>query len=517
MLTEQFVNTCCRVIVSNNKSIPPSLYSDINDIIGVVKEKDIPLLFKKKFQLLQTIIGLKVDDPNIEKDTLVDNVLTTGYFQDLEGYINGINQMDLTDEQVSKCIDTIAKRKSLIAIDKSVDVVQKFSDKLKTNGFASAEEATKEWQDLISTAHTDIINKERNKHLHDITDLDLLNDDYEPVIHQIKLSYSGVNSISTGYDSLDSKMYGGFAPARLYMFCAPSGGGKSVMLINLAKNAVDRNLTRNDPERAVYIYFTLENLIDETLVRLYSCLSNKTTSSIIENYEKERTLIPQTIKSWLNDNNAVLKIKYFKPQQTNCFDLLSYCNDIKTQNPNYNIKGIYIDYLDLMKPNAKNQSFDAYRLELGQVSIDMKTLAVLLRVPVITCTQVNRAAYDPKNKMNLANVGESMKKVDNSDWICMIQPKEEDEDKNGSKRPDTDISIMDLKITKSRFGQKDISIPFRANFKRFRFEEINKNNAGLDIDQDLNELDERSIVSDRVTQTQNSMYTDEDSTYDVVM
>ena len=505
MITEQFINTCCRLIVSDNKSIPPNIISDISDIINNIKDTDVPILFRKKYQLLTTLISLKTNDPNIESNTLVDSVLTTGYFNDIESYINGITELTLSDEQVQKCLESIATRKSMLSISKNGELIQKFLDKVKVNGFKDVNSATSEWQALIGNVHADIINKDRAKNLHNITSLDLLNDDYEPVINQIKLSYSGVNSISTGYDTLDCHMYGGFAPSRLYMFCAPSGGGKSVMLINLVKNAVDRNLSRNDERRAIYIYVSLENLIDESLLRLYSCLSSKTTESIINNYDEERYLIPKTVKSWLNDNNSDIKFLYKKPQYTTCFDIMTECNDIKTQNPNCDIKAIYIDYLDLMKPNITSKSSDAYRLELGQITIDMKTLAVLLRVPIVTCTQVNRAGYDPKNKMNLTNIGESMKKVDNSDWICMMQPKDEDDEKSGSKTYNSDMNDMDLKITKSRFGHKDVSIPFRTNFSKFKFEEIRKT-GGLDIDVNLNELDARNKVSDKITQIQNSRY-----------
>ena len=508
MITEQFINTCCRLIVSDNKSIPPNIISDISDIVNTIKDADVPLLFRKKFQLLTTLISLKTNDPNVDTNTLVDSVLTTGYFKDIESYINGIIEMPLTDEQVKKCLDSIATRKSMLSISKNGELIQKFLDKVKVNGFKDVNTATSEWQNLIGNVHADIINKDRAKNLHNITSLDLLNDDYEPVINQIKVSYSGVNSISTGYDSLDCHMYGGFAPSRLYMFCAPSGGGKSVMLINLVKNAVDRNLVRNDERRAIYIYVSLENLIDESLLRLYSCLSSKTTESIINNYETEKHLIPKTVKNWLNDNNAIIKFLYKKPQYTTCFDIMTECNDIKTQYPNCDIKAIYIDYLDLMKPNITSKSSDAYRLELGQITIDMKTLAVLLRVPIVTCTQVNRAGYDPKNRMNLTNIGESMKKVDNSDWICMMQPKEDDDEKSGSKTYNSDMNDMDLKITKSRFGHKDVSIPFRTNFSKFKFEEIRKNN-GIDIDMNLNELDQRTIVSDKVTQIQNGRYNED--------
>lgn len=505
MITEQFVNACCRIILSEDKSIPPNLISDINDVVSGIEEKNVPLLFRKKYQLLLTLVKLKTDEPTIDKNTMLDSVLTTGYFKDIEGYINGIEQIPLTPEQVSKCISSIAQKKNLISIEKSGQDIEKFLERLRTNKFTSTDDITTEWQGLISNVHTDIINKDRSKKLHDITDLDLLNDDYGPVINQIRLNYSGVNSISTGYDSLDKRMYGGFAPSRLYMFCAPSGGGKSVMLINLVKNAVDRNLKRKDDSMSIYIYISLENLIDESLVRLYSCLTEKITDNVIKNYESEKTLIDTTIKNWLKLNNSIVRFRYFEPQKTNCFDILNYCNEVKSQYPNCNIKGIYIDYLDLMKPNLMSKNHDAYRLELGQVSIDMKTLAVLLRVPVVTCTQVNRAAYDPKNKMNLANVSESMKKVDNADWIAMLQPREEEDEKSGSQKIDTDNRIIDCKITKSRFGDKDFSVPFKANFSRFRFDEVYRSD-GLDIDTDLSMISQENKIADKITQIQNGRY-----------
>ena len=46
-----------------------------------------------------------------------------------------------------------------------------------------------------------------------------------------------------------------------------------------------------------------------------------------------------------------------KPQYTNCFDIMSEVNDIKTQNPNCDVKAIYIDYLDLMKPNITSRVY----------------------------------------------------------------------------------------------------------------------------------------------------------------
>ena len=61
----------------------------------------------------------------------------------------------------------------------------------------------------------------------------------------------------------------------------------TAVIINLIKNAVDKNLLRKDENMSIYIYISLENLIDESLIRLYSCLTNKVTDKIIKNYDVE--------------------------------------------------------------------------------------------------------------------------------------------------------------------------------------------------------------------------------------
>jgi hypothetical protein len=73
---------------------------------------------------------------------------------------------------------------------------------------------------------------------------------------------------------------------------------------------------------------------------------------------------------------------------------------------------------------------------------------------------------------------------------------------------------MDCKITKSRFGQKDFSVLFRANFSKFKFEEV-RHGAGMDVDANLNQLSDEAIVSDRVTQTQNGLYMEDESDFNI--
>ena len=96
------------------------------------------------------------------------------------------------------------------------------------------------------------------------------------------------------------------------------------------------------------------------------------------------------------------------------------------------LKGVYVDYLDLLRAG---QVFDLHRLEMGQVTIDMKVAAVMQGIPWVTVTQLNRGAYDPKENLSLANMSESIKKVEHSDFVGILKNLTQEID------PDQDVRI----------------------------------------------------------------------------
>jgi len=482
MVTEQLVNLCNLLILTDNVAVTPTVIGDINDIVSIHKLEDIPLLFRKKFELVRTLCDLKMRDPKSTKAQLLDTIQVSGHFKDIDDYITGLSERSIEDERISKAIDSISQRKLLQQIDVNGKRVEDFLSKFKSNDYSDPDKALTDWQNIITGIQSDIVKKQRDRDLHNITELDLSKDDFSPVINQIRVSYSGLDSVPSGYSELDKYLNGGFAPARLYIFGATSGGGKSVMLINLVKNAVEHCRKRDD-ELPTFVYVTLENLIDETLMRLYCCLTEQSTDEVMKNYDNERVKIAPKIKEWLSQYGCNVKFIYRKPQMTSTMDLMGYCDNIKAQGTNVSIKGIYVDYLDLMKAN-RTTAYDAYRLELGDITMDLKVMAVLLRCPVLTVTQLTRGSYNLKEQMTLANVGESMKKVDNADFVALFQRKDQENEKTGSnynknqRNEDVDLTLC---IKKNRSGASDRSIAFVATFSKFMIKQANSSSA-LDID-----------------------------------
>lgn len=460
------------MILSDNGAVTPSVVRDIDSIINNQKLEEVPILFRKKYELCQVLCKEKINDHKCDSNHLLDIVQASGHFSDISDYVNGLNERRLEPERIRKAVDAISVRKSYLQIDNGGKELDSFLKKYRNSEYSNLDDALKDWTNIINRIQTDIIRKQRDRDLNSITQLDLSKDDFSPVINQIKVSYSGLDSVPSGYSELDKHINGGFAPGRLYIFGATSGGGKSVMLINLVKNAVE-NCKKRDGEIPTFVYVTLENLIDETLMRLYCCLTEQTTKSVIDHYDQEKDKISQVIKTWLANNGCNVIFIYKKPQMTTSTDIMGYCDQIVASTNGTSIKGIYVDYLDLMKAN-RTTAYDAYRLELGDITMDLKVMAVLTRCPVLTVTQLTRSSYNSREQMTLANVGESMKKVDNADFVALFQAKDQENEKTGNLSKDLDEeNELILTIKKNRSGAKDRSIGFKAIFSKFLIKQSN--------------------------------------------
>ena len=210
--------------------------------------------------------------------------------------------------------------------------------------------------------------------------------------------------------------------------------------------------------------------MDESLIRLYCCLENKDSKEFIEKYADYKPKIQATIKDWTKSFNASIAMSYFPATLTSVSDLVSYTELTKQRYqeklPDGCIsRGTFVDYLDLLK---SGQTFDLHRLEIGQVTIDMKVAAVMQNTPWVTVSQLNRSAYNDKEDASLANMGESIKKVEHSDFVGMIKNKVEDKDIRDIRSGRPEIGNFTVTIGKNRNGPKNVMVSMYSQFSRFR-------------------------------------------------
>lgn len=460
MLTDQFINLSCVICLDDNPKFTQSVIIDLKTILDSYDEEEVPLNFRKKLTLIKSVAKLRLERKS--SDIILDDILAGGHFQELDSYIKTMAQRKLQPEQIDSAVNKVCQRKQYISLSKDLPKLEEFSQKVKTNSFTDLGETVEHWSNLISNLHSGILDQKRKEARSNIRELDLLEDPYCDVIEQIAVSYSGKNSVSTGFDQLDSYMNGGFEPTRLYIFGGISGDGKSVLLSNFIKNAVEKNENTTGP-LSIFPYFTLENLIDETLVRLYCNITDQHLKEVIKKFDDEKKKIEKLLKEWMLDYNSAIYMSYSAPTLTSVADLVSNTDLIKNRYGKRGIlRAVYADYLDLLK---SGQTFDLHRLEMGQVTIDMKVAAVMQAVPWVTVTQLNRGAYNDKENPTLANMSESIKKVEHSDFVGILKNTEENENEDPErKKAESDFKII---IGKNRSGPKNKVIKLKANFSKF--------------------------------------------------
>jgi archaellum biogenesis ATPase FlaH len=189
----------------------------------------------------------------------------------------------------------------------------------------------------------------------------------------------GNGQISTGWPSIDKKLYGGFNRGELNIFCAGSGGGKSLFLANLGVNWALQGLN------VLYLTFELsEGLVS---MRLDSMVTGIGTREIFRNIDDVELKVKM-----IGKQAGSIQVKYM-PSGKNCNDIRSYLKEYQVK------KGlkpdvILIDYLDLMMPLSVKVSPSDLFVKDKYVSEEIRNLAMETQCITVTASQLNRSAVE---------------------------------------------------------------------------------------------------------------------------
>ena len=210
--------------------------------------------------------------------------------------------------------------------------------------------------------------------------------------------------ISTGWPSVDKKLYGGFNRGELNIFAAGSGGGKSLFLANLGVNWAMVGLN------VVYLTFELaENLVS---MRLDSMFTGIATREIFRNIDDVELKVKMAGK-----RSGNIQIKYM-PSGKNCNDIRAYLKEYqvkKGQKPDV----LLIDYLDLMMPLSVKVSPSDLFVKDKYVSEEIRNLAMETNCITVTASQLNRAAVE-EIEFDHSHISGGLSKIQTADNVIGI-------------------------------------------------------------------------------------------------
>ena len=185
--------------------------------------------------------------------------------------------------------------------------------------------------------------------------------------------------MSTGWEALDQKLFGGFNRGELNIFAGGSGAGKSLFLANLGVNYSLAGMN--------VIYLTLE--LNEELVsmRLDSMMTGISTREVFKQIDEVEMKV-----RIIGKKSGTFQIKYMPSGKTS--------NDIRAYLKEYEVKMgkkcdvLLVDYLDLLMPAGQKISAENLFIKDKYVSEELRNLAMEKQCVFVTAAQLNRGAVE---------------------------------------------------------------------------------------------------------------------------
>lgn len=209
---------------------------------------------------------------------------------------------------------------------------------------------------------------------------------------------------STGWPSMDRKLYGGFNRGELQIFAGGSGSGKSLFMQNLAVNWTQAGLNG--------AYITLE--LNEGLcsMRIDSMMTSISTRDIFKNLDNVELRVKMLAKK-----AGSLQIKYM-PAQSTVNDIRAYCKELQIQTGR-KLDFLCVDYLDLLMPVSVKVSPSDLFVKDKFVSEELRNLSKELNLLFVTASQLNRSAVE-EIEFDHSHIGGGISKINTADNVFGI-------------------------------------------------------------------------------------------------
>jgi len=217
--------------------------------------------------------------------------------------------------------------------------------------------------------------------------------------------------VTTGWNEVDLIAGGGLGKSELGVVVAPTGAGKSMVLVHLGTQALLENKT--------VVHYTLE-LGDTVIANRYdSCVTGFPLSNLIDFKEE--------IYEQIKDIEGKLIVKEYPTKSAST-------NTIKTHLAKLKKRGIVpgliiVDYADLLRPVVVRKE---KRAELESIYEDLRGIASEFECPIWTASQTNRSGLNAE-VITMEQISEAFNKCFVADFIMSVSRTVEDKQNNTGK------------------------------------------------------------------------------------
>jgi replicative DNA helicase len=210
--------------------------------------------------------------------------------------------------------------------------------------------------------------------------------------------------VSTGWPSLDRRLFGGMNRGELNIFAGGSGAGKSLFLANLGVNWALQGLN--------VVYLTLELSEELVSMRIDAMLTGIPTKEIFKDLDD----VEMKVKI-IGKKSGAMQIKYM-PSGKTANDLRAYLKEFEIKTGR-KVDVLLVDYLDLLMPVSKKISPADLFIKDKYVSEELRNLAVEKNCVFVTAAQLNRGAVE-EVEFDHSHISGGLSKIQTADNVFGI-------------------------------------------------------------------------------------------------
>ncbi len=244
--------------------------------------------------------------------------------------------------------------------------------------------------------------------------------------------------VSTGWDEIDQLCRGGIGNGELGVVIAPTGAGKSMVLVHLGAQALLQGKT--------VVHYTLELQDTSIGIRYDSCITGVSLS--------EMHSFKEMIYEKVQEVPGRLIIKEYPTKSASTQTIKNHLEKLKQRD--IKVDMILVDYGDLLRPVTVTRE---KRHDLESIYEELRATAQENKCPVWTASQTNRSGLNAE-VVTLEAISEAYSKCFVADFICSVSRTIDDKNNNTGR----------LFVAKNRFGPDGLVYPAKMDLSRVKID-----------------------------------------------
>ena len=283
--------------------------------------------------------------------------------------------------------------------------------------------------------------------------------------------------VSTGFERIDDISKGGLGKSELGVVIAPTGAGKSMVLVHLGTEALKAGKT--------VVHYTME-LADVVVGNRYdSCISRVPLADLFSNKRK--------VFEEIQDVEGQLIIKEYPTKSASTETIKNHIERLKKRGIEPDM--IIVDYADLLRPVKATKE---KRHDLENTYEELRAIAQIYKCPLWTASQTNRSGLNAEI-ITMEAISEAFNKCFVADFIFSLSRTVQDKQANKGR----------IFVAKNRNGPDGLVFPTFVDWSNVNIKVLSRDDrdsvANVIKDSDQNTL---QYLKDRYKKkTNNERYT----------